>query len=407
MAFEIRTVADDELPAFHAAMFATFGQDPESDPAVPDRIRALIAPEQRWAAFDGGDVVATAGTFDHAIALPGGGRIPMAGLTMVVVRPTHRRRGILRELIRLHLDDARRRGFAISGLWASEASIYQRFGYGIAAEGDFVEIDDAHAVAFAEPREHDEVRWIDEARARRELPAIYDRATAGRPGALIRSEAWWRERRFLESPLVAGGASRRRHVVAARAGELVGYLQYRQRPGFTNGLPAGQLDIIELLGIDTRAEATLWQLALRADLFPRVTWWNAPTDNPLPWMVTDARRVRRRRTDTLWLRLDDIAAALAARRYAADGELRLAVDGAAWELAVSDGGSARCTPAASAASARFELRLSRPALGSLYLGGVSASQLARAGAIHGDPAAIAMADRLFASSIAPWCPEIF
>lgn len=404
MTLEIRTVADGELPAFRAAMMATFGGDPEDDPGGHERVRALIAPEQRWAAFDGGEVVATAGTFDHAIALPGGDRIPMAGLTMVTVRPTHRRRGILRELMRLHLDDARRRGFAISGLWASEASIYQRFGYGLAAHGHALEIGDAHAIAFAEPREYDELRWIDEAEARRALPAIYDRSIANRPGALIRSEAWWRERRFLEAPFMRNGASLRRHVVAARAGELVGYLQFRQRAGFTDGLPSGSLDIIELVGIDARAQATLWRFALRADLFPRVTWWNAPVDDPLPWIVTDARRVKRRLTDTLWLRLEDVPAALAARRYAADGTVRLAVDGAAWELAASGDGRARCTAADPGAPA---LRLSRPALGALYLGGVSASQLAHAGLVHGEPSAIAAADRLFASSIAPWCPEVF
>lgn len=417
MSIEIRTVADDEVPAYRQAVAATFGDDPDSDPQASDRIRALVPREQRWAAFDGDTIVATAGSLDHAIALPGGGTIPMAGLTIVTVRPTHRRRGILRELIRLHLEAAGRRGFPISGLWASEAGIYRRFGYGIAAEGDSVEIDNAHALAIAEPREHDEIQWIDEARARRELPAIYSRATAGRPGALIRSDTWWRERRFLESPFARGGASRRRHVAAARGGELVGYLQYRQRPGFTDGLPTGQLDIVELVGADLRAEATLWRFALRVDLFPRVTWWNAPTDDPLPWLVTDPRRVKRRRSDSLWLRLGDIPAALTARRYAADGALRLIVsdvsDGgaepAAWDLAVAPGaeGRARCTAAGPGAPDAPALRLALPVLGSLYLGAFSASRLARAGLVHGDPAALATADRLFASAVAPWCPEVF
>lgn len=409
MSLEIRTVADAELTAYRAAMMATFGDDLDSDPEAPARIRALIAPEQRWAAFDGGEIVATAATFDHAIALPGGGKLPMAGLTAVSVRPTHRRRGLLRELIRLHLEDARRRGFAISGLWASEASIYQRFGYGIAAESHDVEIADARGVVLAEPREYDALVFLDEERARRELPAIYARATAHRPGALIRSEAWWRERRFIEAPHARGGASRRRHAAAARGGELVGYVQFRQRAGWTDGLPAGSFEIIELVGIDARAEATLWQLALRADLFPRVTWWNAPTDDVLPWIVTDARRVKRRRTDTLWLRIDDVPATLAARRYGGDGALRLTVDGEAWDLVAVDGGHARCTPASPPAAAAQApmLRLTRPALGSLYLGCTSATQLARAGAVHGDPAAIATADRLFGSAIAPWCPEVF
>jgi predicted acetyltransferase len=403
MGLEIRTVADDELPAFGEALLATFGEDPDVDPTFLERVRALIPSGQRWAAFDGGAVVATAGTFDHAIALPGGGGLPMAGLTIVTVRPTHRRRGILRELMRLHLDDARRRGFPISGLWASEASIYQRFGYGVAAFGHAVEIDGAHALELAGPRELDELRWLDEAQARRELPAIYARALADRPGVLLRSEAWWRERRFLESAFARAGASRRRHVAAARAGELVGYLQYRQRSGFTDGLPSGTLEIVELVAIDVCAAATLWRFALRADLFPRVTWWNAPVDDPLPWIVTDGRRIKRRVTDTLWLRLDDVPAALAARRYPADGALRRVIEGAAWELAVS-GGHARCTAADPGAPA---LHLSRPALGSIYLGGAAASQLARAGVVHGDPSAIAAADRLFASAIAPWCPEVF
>lgn len=406
MTLELRTVTDDELAAFRAAMLETFGEDPERDPDSHLRVRALIAPEQRWAAFDGGAVVATAGTFDHAIALPGGGSVPMAGLTMVSVRPTHRRRGILRELIRLHLDDARRRGFPISGLWASEASIYRRFGYGIAAESHDLEIEDARAIEFLEPRERDALELIDEARARQELPAIYARATAGRPGALVRSEVWWRERRFLEVPMMRGRASRRRHVVASRGGEPVGYLQFRQRPGMLGGVPTGQLEIIELLGIDLRAEASLWSFALTADLFPRVTWWNAPVDDPLPWLVTDPRRVKRRRTDTLWLRIEDVGAALTARRYTADGALRLVVEGDAWDLTV-EGGRARCTAAAPAGAAVPELRVSRPALGTLYLGCASASQLLRGGAVSGDPAAALAADRLFASAIAPWCPEVF
>jgi predicted acetyltransferase len=212
-----------------------------------------------------------------------------------------------------------------------------------------------------------------------------------------------------------GGASRRRHVLAVRAerGDAgaprpVGYLQYRQRASYSDGLPTGSLEIIELMGVDLRAEATLWQYALRADLFPRVTWWNAPVDDPLPWLVTDPRRVRRRRTDTLWLRIGDLPAALAARRYAADGALRLVVDGAAWDLTAEGGGHGRCVAAtAEGAGAPPTLRLALPVLASLYLGGFSAAQLARGGLVHGTPQAISAADRLFASATAPWCPEVF
>lgn len=402
MPVEIRAIVDDEVQAWRDALMATFGDEPEADPGAAERYRALVGPEQGWAAFDGKTVVATAATFELPVVVPGGEVLPMAGLTAVTVRPTHRRRGILRELIRLHLEDARHRALPVSGLWASEPAIYGRFGYGLAAEGDVLGIEHAGTLELLTERELDELVWIDEAGARDALPAIYARSVARRPGALVRSEAWWTHRRFLETPFSRRDASRRRHVLARRGDELVGYVQFRQRAKWSDGLATGRADIVELLGVDARAEATLWRFMLQLDLFPTVTWWNAPTDDALAWMVADPRRIARRRTDALWLRIDDVPRTLAARRYERDATLRLRVDDDTWELAIEDR-RARCT----ASTRDADLKLSRDALGALYLGGVSASRLARADRIHGDAAAIAVADRAFASPVAPWCPEVF
>lgn len=403
MSVEIRTVDDADLEAFHRCLFETFGEDAAIDPEGVERIRALVPPAQRWAAFDGGHLVATAGTFDHAIAVPGGGSVAMAGLTMVSVRPTHRRRGILRELMARHLGDAARRGFPISGLWASEAGIYGRFGYGLAAHADAMTIEHAQSVAL-HPRAgaRDEVAWIDEAAARELLPEVYARATEARPGALRRSATWWHERRFLESPFKRGGASKRRHVIARRDGAAVGYLVYRQKGGFEASRPNGHVTIVELIGVDPRATLSLWELALQMDLFPNVAWSNAPVDDPLAWAVVDPRRVQRRRTDSLYLRIEDVPATLAARTYSVDGTLRFATGDATWELIV-EGGRGRCTRSERPA----ELRLADTTLASLYLGGVTATQLALAERVHGEASVLGRADRMFASAIAPWCPEVF
>ncbi len=403
MTVAIRAITDAEVPAFRSATMATFGDDDDSDPTGAERMRALLPLAQCWAAFDGETVVATAATVDHVVVVPGGGTLPMAGLTSVVVRPTHRRRGLLRQLIGIHLEDARQRGVAISGLWSSDASIYGRFGYGLAAESDHLEIADARTVGLGAPRELDATEWADEPRARAVLPAIYARAIASRPGALMRSEVWWRERRFLEAPYMRAGASLRRHVLARRGDELVGYLAFRQRTSWTDGVAAGKIEIIELIGVDAQAEATLWRFALQIDLFPNVSWDNAPIDDVLAWTVADGRQVKRRRVDGLWIRVDDIATALTARTYAADGELRFSVEGAGFALVVEGGRAASCTPS----SEKTEITMSRAALGTLYLGGVPASRLARANVIAGSPAALARADRLFSSTIAPWCPELF
>lgn len=403
MAVAIRTITDDEIPAWREAALTVFGADPEVEVGIsgPDQHRALIGPGQAWGAYDNGMTVGTAATFDLTISLPGGTSIPMAGLTLVTVRPTHRRRGILRELMRLHFDDARERGFAISGLWASDAPIYGRFGYGLAAYCDAVEIPQAQAMVIAS-REFDTLEPIDEARARALLPGIYARATEHRPGALRRSDAWWRERRFLETPWARGGASKRRHVVARRGEELVGYIVYRQRGKFSDGIPDGRLEIVELLAVDPRAEASLWQFALTADLFPTVTWWNTPADSALPWLVNDMRRIKSRRGDSLWLRIENVPAALEARGYSSDGTLRFMIGDTRYQLTV-EAGQPRCTVTTSTP----ELLFDQQTLAALYLGCTSATQLWRAERIQGKPSAIAIADRLFASSVAPWCPEVF
>ncbi len=403
MGLEIRTITDGEIAAFREAALYVFGADPEVEAGIngADQHRALIGPGQAWAAFDHGVVVGTAGTFDLTISLPGGASMPMAGLTLVTVRPTHRRRGILRELMRLHFEDARSRGFAVSGLWASDVPIYPRFGYGLAAFCDHVEILNAHTMKLVD-RELDNLDPIDETRARALLPDIYARAIATRPAALRRTDVWWRERRFLETPWARGGASRRRHVIVRRGSDLVGYVVYRQRGKFTDGIPDGRLEINELLAVDARAEATLWKFVLSVDLFPTVSWWNAPADSALPWLVEDMRRIKSRRGDSLWLRIEDIPAALAARGYSSDGTLRFAVGATTYELRV-EAGRGHCAPTTKTADLTFALTT----LGSLFLGTTTATQLARADLIRGEAAALLTADRLFASQVAPWCPEVF
>jgi predicted acetyltransferase len=402
MTIEIRTIREDELAAFLVSLVTTFGGDVEIDDGMLARHRSTVGPGQSWAAFDGATIVATAAAFDLELGVPGGGSLPVSGLTMVTVRPTHRRRGLLRRLMDLHLEDARARGRPTSALWASEAPIYGRFGYGLAAFCEVYEIAEAHRLVVDPAQRSDELEWADEARAREVLPAVYARATVARPGAIRRGDVWWRDRRFAELPWARAGASTKRYVLARRGGDVVGYVAFRQRGKFTDGQPDGRVEIDELIGLDPQAMATLWRFALAVDLCPTVSWWNAPADDPLPWLVDDFRRIKRRRGDNLWLRLDDLPATLAARTYGEDGVLRLGVDGTTIELAV-EGGRASVAPTGAAP----EVELSRQTLGGLFLGVAPATHLAAAGLVRGEPRAIARADRVFSSAIAPWCAEVF
>src|SRR3569623_565057 len=124
---ELRAISDDEVPAFRECMMHAFGSDTgDDDPDGDRRFRALIAHGNAWAMFDGAQVVGCAGLYDLSIGIPGGGSLGCAGLTMVGVRATHRRRGILSQMIERYLVRAREHGHAIAGLWASEAPIARR-----------------------------------------------------------------------------------------------------------------------------------------------------------------------------------------------------------------------------------------------------------------------------------------
>ena len=88
-------------------------------------------------------------TFD--VSVPGGATVPAAGVSVVGVLPSHRRRGVLNAMMHALLDDSRRRGDALACLWASEGTIYGRFGYGLAARiGELTLARDE--AAFAEAR---------------------------------------------------------------------------------------------------------------------------------------------------------------------------------------------------------------------------------------------------------------
>jgi len=163
--------------------------------------------DRTLAAFDGIDMVGTTGAFPLVLTIPGGS-LPMAGVTQVSVLPTHRRRGVLTQMMRTQLDDVRERGELVAGLWASESSIYGRFGYGIATLCAAIEIERSRT-AFAHSRQPSGRVWLAEKETALEhLPAVYERATAAWPGTLARPANWWRR--------ITG----RRHAPVLRAARL-------------------------------------------------------------------------------------------------------------------------------------------------------------------------------------------
>ena len=137
MAYRVRTVRDlDEFIPAIGAIGHYFGWQPTSEDA--ERFSKILPLERMLAVFDDGRIVAGAGAYPQELTLPGG-PVACAGVTVVGVLPSHRRKGLLRRMMEAQLRDVRERGEPVAALWASEETIYGRFGYGLASMGMHVE----------------------------------------------------------------------------------------------------------------------------------------------------------------------------------------------------------------------------------------------------------------------------
>ena len=174
-----------------------FGMENSADDA--ERFAQWLDVERMHAAFDGDRIVGGAGAFDYRMSVPGGD-VQAAGVTVVGVLPTHRRRGVLTKLMREQLEDCRRRGDTVAYLWASEGTIYGRFGYGLASTIGAMSLARDRA-RFAQPFEpRGTVRLVDAEEAARTFPPLYEQLYAQRPGMFSRTTAWWETRRLHDDP---------------------------------------------------------------------------------------------------------------------------------------------------------------------------------------------------------------
>jgi predicted acetyltransferase len=375
-------------------------------PAGPDEERVAgmsPLPDGRLhVASENGAIVAGAGAFEFGMTIPGG-PIATAGVTVVGVLPTHRRRGIVRELMGAQLKDAHARGEPIAALWASEGGFYGRFGYGLASVCADVEIPRAHSAFNHAVDWSGSTRLVTADEALELFPPVYDRVAATTPGMISRTTEWWKTRRLADSEWWRAGGGEKTFAVLEQGGAPEAYAIYRLNFSYADGVPTGRTVVLEAMGVTPAATAAVWRYLLDIDWMAKVEAELLPIDHPLHLLLLEQSRMRFRVGDGVWIRPVDVGAALAARAYAGDDDIVLEVSDAfcPW----NDG---RYALDGSKTTARPDLRLIAADLGSVFLGGFSFSDLLRAGRVEEvREGAIVRADALFRTDLAPWCPEIF
>ena len=406
MDLRIRTISEQELVPFILAAETASGE--ASGDAEIDRERRMAEADRSMAAFDGPDIVGTSSAFTMQMTCPGG-EIEVGFLTSVGVLPTHRRRGINTQLMRLQLDDAHDRGELVSVLYASEGGIYGRYGFGIGTIGLAIEIETARSAFVRGYASSGSMHLIDRPEAVKAILALNGSTRLDQPGMIQLDE------RRLDYVLghEHGDDKERPSFFAVHEGDdgVDGFVGYRVKQDWPLGYSRSLLTVRDLQATTASAYADLWRFVLDVDLIERVEAWSRPLDEPLLHLVQEPRRLHARMVDNLWVRLVEVEGALRARRYASDGRLVLQIRDAfcpwnegRYELEVSEGvGTVVGNPRATA-----DLACTVNEVGAVYLGGTTFRQLRRAGRVEElTEGALVRADTMFGWDPAPWSPYEF
>jgi predicted acetyltransferase len=439
--YPIRPVSREEFGAFryvdeHA--FHSTGRIPERT-AISIR---LFEPDRSLAAFDPaagsfdagsgtreGDIVGTAGAFTFQMTVPGG-VLPVAGVSYVSVLPTYRRRGIQRSLMLRQIADIAASGEEpVAALWASEAPLYGKYGYGPAASVAVFTFRRGEGTLNVPPDAALTLRLVPPADAIAELAIVYDAVRPSRPGFFARSDVWWDIVTF-DHEAARGGFGPLRCVLASDSGGPRGYALYSAQGGWNEGeyLPDSKIYVRELVAADAATGAALWRDLLSRDLVSEVRVASRPADDPLLFQLADPRRARPRVSDGVWVRLIDLPRALTSRAYSAPVDVVLEVsdsllpaNAGRWRLRTPSrtagraGGTAAGTAADTAVGGSCE-RTSDPAdialdvreLGTAYLGGTRLGSLASAGLVTElRPGTLGPLSAAMTWDPSPWCPAIF
>jgi predicted acetyltransferase len=420
--YPIRPVSSDEFDGFRTVSMHAFHGSPLSE---DDRelVLARFEFDRSLAAFDGATPVGIAAAYSFQLSVPGHQALAAAGITWVSVLPSHRRRGVLTSMMRRQLADVHDRGEPVAVLWASEATIYSRYGYGRAMwHADFALQRGEGALAKTAPADPQvRLRIVDPAAALPELAKVYDAVLPTRPGFIARNEAWWQQ--LIYDPADdRQGASPLHCVLAEDGGGPRGYALYS---GLNNwdpetSLPDGVLAVREMMFADPAASASLWADLLSRDLITEFRLRQRPVDDPLLYQLADPRRARPRLKDALWVRIIDVPGALARRRYSCPVDVVLEVrdeimpsNAGRWRLTTEGTDETGCGLVAScvragAADREAGVALDVTELGAAYLGGTRLGALAAAGLVtERHPGAVRQLSNALSWDLAPWCPVNF
>ena len=225
-----------------------------SDEDQAERLIRVMPAERVYAAWEGGRAVGGLGAFPFQLTIPGG-RVPAAGVTVAGVLPTHRRRGVLRGMMRALLDACYQHGEPVAYLWASEDTIYGRFGFGWASFAAEIDLPRERSASHAPFAPFGRVQLVSPGAAEEFVAPVYERVAVETPGMFARSSTWWQARILADPEWRRGTNGDLQCAVLENEGRPTAYALYRINSAFERGLQTGSVAVIEAIARVARGDA--------------------------------------------------------------------------------------------------------------------------------------------------------
>jgi predicted acetyltransferase len=358
------------------------------------------------AAWDDGACVGVVAAFRFDSTVPGGARVPTAGVTRVGVVPTHTRRGLLTQLMHRLLRESHERGNVLATLHASETTIYRRFGFGLATDAVAAVITTRQTKPWRSSARPGSTRLLAYSDVFAVVPPLYEQVARTRVGSISRPEWMWpRLLKDASQPTVepyGKGSFVAVHTDADGVDDGYVFYDVDWDETFAKN-PTGAGRVRDLWGRSPEVELQLWRFLLDIDL---ITTWKAemrPVDEPVRRVMHDSRAYETvQRIDDQWVRILDVDAALAVRTYGATSDsVTIGVDDpmfptntGTWTISAT-GAARRDQPA--------DVEVDIGTLSAAYLGAVPWHDLASIGAVDASAETLARLDTLFAVRPTPFC----
>lgn len=318
-----------------------------TDAMVEERRQRMLG-ERVAVVEDAGTFVASFRSWDSGMSVPGGKIVKANAVSGVVVSPTHRRRGLLRDWMSADLRQAKDAGHVASVLWASEATIYGRYGFGPVTAQTTMALDIGRSdFARSAPGS---MRSLEANEALAVARDLFERVEARNAGTLTRTPYFWE--RILGTSAETDNSHRWSVAHVNHGGIVDGIVTYDCKGAGDDWVPDAEVVVVDLAAATDEAEEALWHYCSTIDFARRVTYETSP-EVPLASWLTNPRAAKTRSTwDGMWARLLDVPAALSARTYPVPGTVVLQVTddlaGGTFALEVDATGNAECTPTTAA-----------------------------------------------------------